>query len=319
MQSGTTPRGRERGQILVIFALGIIAVIAMTGLVIDGGGTYVQRRGQQNVVDAASMAGAYAYLNSNGNVSQAQAAAQQVAADNGYPNGTDGAVVTVSVAANGPENASVVVTLTKPHRNYFSGIVGFTTWDVTTTASAGTGVPNGANGVMPIIFNEDSFNASTQDPSNPVAFNEPDPGNQDVPQPATPPDPPQFNWTDFCTANGNACNGDSHTIDQIINDNGKKQTVTLNMAIGPLNAGSHTTLFSDLAKHIGNAYPVAIVNNAGEMLGWAWFHLTGSNGGNIKQISGYFDPTFNEPPLVIIPGGGTGSSEFGAYRVYLTN
>jgi Flp pilus assembly protein TadG len=316
MQPGTTPRGRERGQILVIFALGIIAVIAMTGLVIDGGGTYVQRRGQQNVVDAASMAGAYAYLNSNGDVNQAQAAAQQVAADNGYQNGTNGSVVTVSVTGTDPETASVVVTLTKPHRNYFSGIVGFTTWDVTTTATAGTGVPNGANGVMPIIFNKDAFDNNKGDEQNPVTFDEPGTGTQDVPQPA---DPPQFNWTDFCTANGNPCNGDSNTIDQIINDNGKKQTVTLNMEIGPLNAGAHTTLFSDLAKHIGNAYPVAIVDNDGKMLGWAWFHLTGSNGGSEKQISGWFSPTFNEPPLVIIPGGGTGSSEFGGYRVYLTN
>ena len=35
---------RESGQVLVIFALALIAIVAMTGLVIDGGGTFVQRR-----------------------------------------------------------------------------------------------------------------------------------------------------------------------------------------------------------------------------------------------------------------------------------
>jgi len=313
MNQHMQPRGRERGQILVIFALGIVAIIAMTGLVIDGGATYVQRREQQNVVDSAAMAGAYAYLNSNGNVSQAAAAAQQLAADNGYPNGGD-TTVTVSVASNGPKTASVVVSLTRPHRNYFSGIVGFTTWDVSTTATAETGVPNGAYGVMPLIFNKKVWNSNAHDKDHPVDFDEPGTGPQDVPQTAT-----QFNWTVFCTANGNPCNANSNEVNQIIQDNGKPQVVTLNMQIGPLNAGAHTTLFSSLAAHVGGAYPVAIVDDTGKMLGWAYFHLTGSVGGSTKKVSGWFETTFNKPPLVIVPGGGTGSSAYGAYTVQLTN
>jgi Flp pilus assembly protein TadG len=313
MQRLTNPRERDRGQILVIFALGIVAIIAMTGLVIDGGATYVQRRGQQNVVDAAAMAAAYTYLNTKGDTAKAVAAAQKVAADNGYPNGGD-TKVTVLVAAKADDAAAVTVSLTKPHRNYFSGIVGFTTWDVSTTATAETGVPNGAYGVMPLIFNKKVWNSNAHDPDHPVKFDEPGTGTEDVPQTAS-----QFNWTVFCTANGNPCNADSNTVDQIINDNGEEQTVTLNMEIGPLNAGAHTTLFSDLAKHVGNAYPVAIVNDDGEMQGWAWFHLTGSVGGDTKQISGWFETDFNVPPLIIVPGGGTGSSAFGAYVVQLTN
>ena len=49
---------------LVIFSLCLVAIIAMTGLVIDGGMTFVQKREQQNVADAAALAGAYAYVNS---------------------------------------------------------------------------------------------------------------------------------------------------------------------------------------------------------------------------------------------------------------
>jgi Flp pilus assembly protein TadG len=314
MQQGTTPRGRERGQILVIFALGIVAVIAMTGLVIDGGATYVQRRGQQNVVDSAAMAGAYAYVNSNGSTSQAVAAAQQVASDNGYTGGTDGTVVNVAVTAIDPQTSKVVVTVKKPHRNYFSGIMGFTTWDVTTTATANTGVPNAASGVMPIIFNKKAFNAASTDPNSPISFDEIGSGSGDVPQTAS-----TFNWTVFCTAGGSVCNADTTTVDGIINTNGTTTTVTLDDLIGPLNAGSHTTLYSDLAAHIGEAYPVAIVDDAGGMLGWAFFHLTGSVGGSTKEISGYFDTSFNEPPLVIAPGAGSGATTFGSYKVYLTN
>jgi hypothetical protein len=91
------------------------------------------------------------------------------------------------------------------------------------------------------------------------------------------------------------------------------------MLIGPLDAGAHTTLFSDLAGHVGNAYPVAIVDDDGKMLGWAFLHVTGSVGGSTKQVSGWFEKKFNEPPLVIIPGGRTGSSAFGGYVVELTD
>jgi Flp pilus assembly protein TadG len=314
MNATAAPRDRERGQMLALFAISLVALIAMTGLVIDGGSTFVQRRGQQNVVDAAAMAGAYAYLDSGGSTSQAQAAAQQIATANGDANGTNGVNVSVQVAGGGGGAATVTVTMTKPHQNYFSGIVGLPSWNVSTTATAQSGIPNAASGVMPVIFNKKAWDAATKGPSGAAAFNEPGTGPQDVPQDAT-----TFNWTVFCTANGNPCNGDSNTVDQIINTNGTNATVTLNELIGPLNAGSHTTLFSDMAKHVGSAYPVAIVSDSGGMLGWAFFHITGSVGGSTKQISGYFDSTFNQPPLVIDPNGGSGSSQFGAYTVQLVN
>ena len=52
---------RERGQVLVIFALALVAIMAMTGLVLDGGSAFVQRRDMQNVSDSAAMAAGYAY------------------------------------------------------------------------------------------------------------------------------------------------------------------------------------------------------------------------------------------------------------------
>ena len=82
---------RSRGQILVLFVLALVAIIAGVGLVIDGGFTFAQRRAEQNAADLAAFAGANALLNGQ----NATAAAQATAADNGYPNGSG---VTVNVA-----------------------------------------------------------------------------------------------------------------------------------------------------------------------------------------------------------------------------
>jgi hypothetical protein len=284
----------------------------MTGLVIDGGATFVQRREQQNVADSAAMAGAYAYLMGGGDSGAAISAAQSVAATNGYPNGTDGTAVTVSVTPGTP--TLVTVSVSKPHRNYFSGIVGMGSWGVSTTATAETqGGPNGAFGAMPIIFNKKAMgNGTGSDTSR--SYDEPGNGNQDVPQTNG-----QFNWTVFCTANGNPCNANTRTVDDLINGQGTSTVVTLNEDIGPLNAGSHTALFSDLSSAVNSEFPVAIVNDAGDMLGWAIFHLTGSVGGSTKEISGYFVSPVNSSDLRVIQNGGQSTYDTGTYVVNLVN
>jgi Flp pilus assembly protein TadG len=49
---------RPLGQTLVLFALALIAIVAMVGLVIDGGNAYAQQRSTQNGSDSAAEAGA---------------------------------------------------------------------------------------------------------------------------------------------------------------------------------------------------------------------------------------------------------------------
>jgi Flp pilus assembly protein TadG len=51
-------RDRERGQVLVIVAVGMVVIIAMVGLVIDGGYAWGKQRQTQNGSDSASEAGA---------------------------------------------------------------------------------------------------------------------------------------------------------------------------------------------------------------------------------------------------------------------
>ena len=86
-------RSDERGQILVLFTLALVAMIAMVGLVIDGGAAYAQRRTQQNAADLAALAAADALYNGQ---TQGQAAtiAQGVASTNAYAHNVNGVTVT---------------------------------------------------------------------------------------------------------------------------------------------------------------------------------------------------------------------------------
>jgi Flp pilus assembly protein TadG len=311
---------------LALFAICLVAIIAVTGLVIDGGMTMVQRRDQQNVADAAAMAGAYDYAN-NYSTASAIGQAQANAAANGFVNGTDNVQVSANVTENGGI-AWVTTTITKPHRNFFSGILGFGSWDVSVTATAQAGLPNSVIGAMPLLFNQKAFPHGVGS-SREMYFNEPGTGSQDVPQDET-----TFNWTVYCTANGNGgpgpspssgpgngnggCNGNSNTVNDLINDRGSSTEVGLTDLIGPLNAGSHTTLFSSLASQVGKTFPVAVVDDNGGLVGWAMFHLTGSVGGSTKQISGWFEAPVNYSGMSIKQGKGHGG-QFGDTVVRLTN
>lgn len=297
---------RERGQMLVIFALALVALIGMVGLIIDGGDSFLQRRDQQNVADAAAMAAGYANVNGQ----DPTAAAKTVATANGYTDGMNGATVTVTVSSS-----DIKVDVNKPHQNYFSGVMGFTSWGVSTTASVQAGTPNAAYSPMPLIFNKKAFNDPNNKKSNaPASFDEPGNGNADVPTTSA-----SFNWTIFCTANGNPCNANSNGVGNIIGNNGTGTTIYVDDAIGPLNAGAHTSLFSSLSAVVGGAYPVAIVDDTGAVQGWAFFHITGSVGGSTKQISGWFEDQVNAATMVIAAGHGQALGTFGAYTVKLTN
>ena len=324
MSTEPTAMHRERGQILVIFTIAIVAIIGMVGLVLDGGSAFAQRRDEQNVADLAAVAGATAHLNATGDsatkLAAADAAAQAIAAANGYANGVDNVVVTVTPTSN-VFAATVQVDITKPHRNNFAAIMGMPTWPVSVTATAiSSDSPNAANGAMPMLFNEEAFpgaicNEETENCATKIeTYQLPGTGNEDVPQDAT-----QFNWTIFCTANGNPCNANSSGVRDIIDGNGTSTTIDLGMDIGPLNAGSHTTLFTAIGNHTGGVFPVPIVNDDGDMVGFAYFKLIAVEGASEKVIKGYFVSPVNAEQLIINPNAPAASLETGVYRIKLTN
>src|SRR5438309_10074265 len=47
----------ERGQSLVLMALALVALLGMTGLIVDGGNAWAQQRASQNASDSSSEAG----------------------------------------------------------------------------------------------------------------------------------------------------------------------------------------------------------------------------------------------------------------------
>jgi hypothetical protein len=50
-------RNRESAQVVVLFAIALIAMLALLGVAVDGGTLYIQRRTAQNAADAAALAG----------------------------------------------------------------------------------------------------------------------------------------------------------------------------------------------------------------------------------------------------------------------
>lgn len=108
MSSTTDRSAAQRGQVLPLLAGGLIAIILIAALVFDVGQNLLDRRTEQNASDAAALAGAQ-YLTVS--TSTAINAARQVAADNGYTDGVNNAVVTIKVPP-GPESE-------------FSGLAGY--------------------------------------------------------------------------------------------------------------------------------------------------------------------------------------------------
>jgi uncharacterized membrane protein len=80
---------RERGQSMVIMAVGILALLALTALIIDGGSVYLNRRRAQTAADAAAMAGAHKLCIDHGSLGEVQAAANEFAVtENGARHGS---------------------------------------------------------------------------------------------------------------------------------------------------------------------------------------------------------------------------------------
>jgi Flp pilus assembly protein TadG len=180
--SGFVPRWRgflrrrarhEGGQILVLFALGLVTMVGGVALVVDGGLAYAQQRGVQNGADAAANAGAVVLAQKLGGAtktdSDVAAAITYSAAQNnftaasyytnvsGQPIDTSGNVVAASSAAavGGlviPPNAQGVhVGGTRPFATTFGRVIGLSTFTAGAEATGVTGRLIGG-AFLPVIF-----------------------------------------------------------------------------------------------------------------------------------------------------------------------
>jgi Flp pilus assembly protein TadG len=173
-------RGRRRseGQILVIFALGLIAMLAGVALVIEGGNAYQQQRSVQNAADAAAEAGTVVIaqgLGTNGvaksdaNVASAITASalfNSIAATayytnwQGQPLDASGNVVAKNLAvqvgsapggAIPPNAQGVHASGTRTFGTTIGHVIGFNNFTAGAEATAVAGAPTGGL-LLPVVF-----------------------------------------------------------------------------------------------------------------------------------------------------------------------
>jgi Flp pilus assembly protein TadG len=316
----------QKGQILVVFALALVAITAMVGLVLDGGSTFAMRRSEQNAADLAALAAANDLIANQGNAAWA-ATAHSVAALNGYQDGVNGVTVEVS-CKNCPGQAidaaydgvQVIVKINGPHRNAFAGIVGMPTWNVSAEATSKTGWPDTAVGPGPFIISKDVFD----DAGHAIHCTGPlDQCDLKHPVNDTPVVFTEFAWTDFsydklCEDTGNV--NDNDLTDYM--DDRANFAITLGFGcyIAQHNDGVMNNIVARLHDLAPITFPVPIVDTEGKFVGWASFVLVDATpGGRNGIITGYFvDGLQNQQLDVRSPG--FGKAIFGGtYQLKLIN
>lgn len=147
---------REHGQVIVVLALAMTALILGIGLVVDGGYAWAQRRAAQNAADLASLAGTrivgLKLAGATVDGTAILASMNQVNAANGVPNvGAGGAVYVdnngaslgTQVANGQPIPASargILASTARTWRPYFLGLMGVSTWSAGAQAISKTSV-----------------------------------------------------------------------------------------------------------------------------------------------------------------------------------
>lgn len=154
---GWADREGERGQILILFVLGLIVMLSISALLLDGANALVTRRRLQNVGDAAALAGA--------NVIHASGSAHVCSTVSSSPPGAPRADITAAVmaslATNWPSltsgnvtvtcaqdtiygNQAVKVDLRIGASNFFGNAIGYGGTTVATTSTALNGQITGS-------------------------------------------------------------------------------------------------------------------------------------------------------------------------------
>jgi Flp pilus assembly protein TadG len=149
VRSADRQREGERGQILILFVLGLVVLLAASALLIDGANSLVTRRRLQNMGDAAALAGA--------NQVQATGSAHVCSTISSSPPGAPRSDITTavlaSISSNWPsfptanvtitcsantdyENQAVTVDLTINASNFFGTAIGYGGSTVKTTSTA---------------------------------------------------------------------------------------------------------------------------------------------------------------------------------------
>ena len=118
---------KERGQALIVIALALVALAGITGLVVDGGNAFLDRRNAQNAADSAALAAALTRVRGTAGQSLPSAALSS-AAQNGYDNnGISNTVEIHNPPIDGPNKGDeeyVQVIIVSHVKTYFARVLG---------------------------------------------------------------------------------------------------------------------------------------------------------------------------------------------------
>lgn len=229
-------RRRRRGQALVIFAGGLIAIVVGVGLVIDVGYAWAQQRNTQNGADASARAGAIvlgqhqaegAASTKTGfdvwNAIQGTAATNEVTVGPGEAQYTDwqGNLLGSTVVAGGsiPAGAQgVQVTAQRVQGTFLVRVVGINTWtlrqDATAVAGPSTGCLDTLDGcnILPVTFPVTVFACTNNGKSQPIDPPQSWSTGQAIILPICGGNPGSVGWLDWTPPNG----GTSELTDVIL-------------------------------------------------------------------------------------------------------
>ncbi len=141
----------ERGQVLIMMAMGMMVFVGFVALTIDVGFTYEHRRSLQNAADAAALAGA-AELPFD--PALAEQKARSWAAAGGI---TSADQLVVQVLSTKVANDTIKVTVARDVRYRFGTVLGLISTNVPASASARVGSPAGVNRFIPLAVQKSTF------------------------------------------------------------------------------------------------------------------------------------------------------------------
>lgn len=151
MSSTTDRRARrrqgERGQVLAIFAFGLVGIMAVAALVFDVGQNLFERRKQQDAADAAALAGARFMVEASSGCratpnkvtcKNAVDAAEAIAEQHGYdPSQIEINIPPSSTSTFAGFPGHIQVTINSARDSFFAGVLGLKNFSISAMAVAG--------------------------------------------------------------------------------------------------------------------------------------------------------------------------------------
>lgn len=154
----TRSRDDEGGQNMIIVALSMAAMLAMTALILDGGSVFVQRRSTQNAADAAALAGARELCMGKGDPAILSCIQEYAIDRNGADNVDAWYIPGGEKVGQGtvPANATGVEVITETTLStFFTNILGMSGFTTGTKSAAQCGQPQQLNNLWPLTVNWD--------------------------------------------------------------------------------------------------------------------------------------------------------------------